>query len=186
MYIPKDSIFAPNSSFCSSLTQDKVESFDPTRRVPSPTPPPKGEADNIDDDDDDDMPNHHRAAARPGQLTTPDMKVRIAKLGVHGRRVMQYYAGNTTEAQMRTLQKLEEYQATHNRQPVAPLGQEGPRGGESQLAWECRICNEIFPTFQKVAVHLTSGEWCLPNWQCPYLLWYAFFLFFFGAGFARF
>jgi hypothetical protein len=114
---------------------------------------------------------HKVSGAR--QSSSSDYKARITKLGTHGRRVMQYYAGNTPEAHIRTLTKLEEYRLSHDQCPIAPIGKEGPRGGESQLKWVCKICNEIFPTFKIAAVHLTSREWCLPNWRCPEELWYA-------------
>jgi hypothetical protein len=161
MRVYNDSVFGPNSSYSSSVTRDTVDAFGTAPRIPSPPPVVRATRKTAS----------NYKVSRAWQFNSSDYKTRIAKLGTHGRRVMQYYAGNTPEAQIRTLKKLEEYKLLHNQPPIAPIGKEGPRGGESQLQWVCRICNDIFPTFQKAAVHLTSGEWCLPNWRCPDLLW---------------
>lgn len=166
MRVYNDSIFGPNSSYTSSVTRDTVDAFDTAPRIPSPSPVARATRKTAS----------NYKVSRAWQFNLSDYKPRIAKLGTHGRRVMQYYAGNTPEAQIRTLKKLEEYKIAHDQSPIAPIGKEGPRGGESQLKWECRICYDIFPTFQKAAVHLTSGEWCLPNWRCPEPLWYALFI----------
>lgn len=109
---------------------------------------------------------------RTRNFDSTDFKLRVRKVGAHGPRLIQFYGGNTLEARNCTLRKLEEYWERHNQSPITPIGPQGPRGGESQRQWKCNICGENFATFQKIAVHLTSREWGLANWQCLEVSWF--------------
>lgn len=114
----------------------------------------------------------HRTLKRNRDFNLTDLRLHTRDVGAHGPRLLQYYGGNTLEAQLRTVGKIEEYRKLHNQSPVTPIGLQGPRGGQSQRHWRCNICGRVCDTFQKVAVHLTSREWGLANWECLEIAWF--------------
>lgn len=166
MRIPNESVFSPNSSFSSSLTRDQVDGIAVTV-AQMDSPPPTGRTRRSPARKDTaQYKTARQAAVRRPSSTGTNSKDDLRK------RILQYYAGNIPEAHIRTAHKLDEYSTLYGQLPIAPLGTPGQRGGESQLIWKCQICKDDFPTFQKAAVHLTSGEWGMPNWRCPENSWY--------------
>lgn len=166
MRFPRDSVFAPNRPFSSSLTSERVDGFS-TAVAQMDSPPLRSTPCRSKSRKNTSKP----VTMKPTTARRSSPSLSSSKAGIH-KRIMQFYAGNYPEAHARTAHKLDEYVELYGQPPIVPLGDQGPRGGDTQLTWKCKICNEDFPTFQKAAVHLTSGEWGLPNWRCPEKFWY--------------
>ncbi|KIM30283.1 hypothetical protein M408DRAFT_324434 [Serendipita vermifera MAFF 305830] len=166
MLFPNDSIFSPNQAYSLSLTKERVDAFSLIAPPMSDSSPPRGRSRKPTRKNSPQYMIAREAAAQRSPSDGADSKNKIHK------RILQFYAGNTPEAKNRTLGKLDSHFLLHGETPIAPTGHEGPRGGNSQVKWNCRLCREDFPTFQKAAVHLTSGEWGMPNWRCLEKTWY--------------
>jgi hypothetical protein len=101
----------------------------------------------------------------------PGLLERAGQLGIDERRILKDYAGDTTETRTVALEKMESYRRQNNNRP--PIIELDRSPGDPKRSWKCMICSEpkVFPTFQKIALHITSTHWRLPSWPCPVNSW---------------
>ena len=114
-----------------------------------------------------------RTTRSPISIDSFDFVMRASRLGEYERQVLKYYGGIRTHTRTRLLEKMESYRRENHDQPPIVSVQNQERAGNSRKSrWKCQICSRVFSTLQRVAIHLTSGEWKLVSWPCPVESWY--------------